>query len=266
MIITGMIGANMQELSRQQKQEALDALIKKLRDGNIPTQDESIPMQPAPMDEMTPEKAAELDKGRGPASIGSDMTAVPLEEFMPQGAYMAQKGMSGQESSPDVSGMSPAPEMDDKVARLAKIKALFQNRDMSRIPNSVEEQPTLNQQKKFIEEQGKLEDITGKTGVPTLTPSNDDLYYTYKMNELRKIKNELDSGNTYSDFLGGNRKLDDSDIKWRKEKMDDREYWRGGTGPFPSNEEKLKEWDSELRDKIYNNDLTELLKSLKNQR
>lgn len=120
----------MQELSRQQKQEALDALIKKLRDGNIPTQDESIPMQPAPMDEMTPEKAQELDKGRKPASVdlNSDMVAVPLEEFMPQGAYMAQKGMPGQEASPDVSGMSPAPEMDDKAARLAKIKALFQNR------------------------------------------------------------------------------------------------------------------------------------------
>ena len=92
----------------------------------VPTEPDTIPMEAAPIDEMTPEKAALLDKGRSPASApNSDMVAVPLEDFMPAGSYMAGKGIPGQEASPDISGNPEAPVAPD---RLAKLKALFQSK------------------------------------------------------------------------------------------------------------------------------------------
>ncbi|MFM6994501.1 MAG: hypothetical protein ACKOWO_05215, partial [Sediminibacterium sp.] len=60
---------------------------------------------------------------RNPASKPeSEMEAAPIDEFMPKGSFVGDK--LGQQVSPDVA----EPVMDGKAARLAKIKALFQNR------------------------------------------------------------------------------------------------------------------------------------------
>ena len=48
----------MQNLSPEEKQQALQSILMKLKQNQ---EDESIPMESAPMEEMTPEKAQELD-------------------------------------------------------------------------------------------------------------------------------------------------------------------------------------------------------------
>ena len=75
--------------------------------------------------------AAKEAAARNPASeaqvdINGDKVAVPLKGFMPKGSYVGNK--VGQQESPDMTGVASAPEMDSKAARLAKIKALFQNK------------------------------------------------------------------------------------------------------------------------------------------
>lgn len=127
------------DLDRQQKQQALFDVIKKLKEGNIPVEDESLPIgEPVPVEPMDPELAKKLDEeaakeaaARNPASeaqvdINGDKVAVPLKGFMPKGSYVGNK--VGQQESPDMTGVASAPEMDSKAARLAKIKALFQNK------------------------------------------------------------------------------------------------------------------------------------------
>ena len=119
----------------QRKQE----LINKLKQAQVPSQNEQIeiPMEPSPMDEMTPEKAKELAleglRSRGPASVnptvsdmteGSDMVAAPLDQFIPAGSYMAEKGMPGQKQSPDVADLSQEPVKQD---RLEKLRQMLQN-------------------------------------------------------------------------------------------------------------------------------------------
>ena len=48
----------MQNLSPEEKQQALQSILMKLKQNQ---EDESIPMESAPMEKMTPEKAQELD-------------------------------------------------------------------------------------------------------------------------------------------------------------------------------------------------------------
>lgn len=129
----------MMDAASQQKQEALFSLLKKLKDGTVPVQDESIPMVPAPLEEMTPEKAKMLDEAaaRNPASVKpsvedmtekSDMIAVPLEKFMPAGFYDKKQGEVGMQPSPDVADLSKVqPEEVKPEERLAKIKLMLQN-------------------------------------------------------------------------------------------------------------------------------------------
>lgn len=114
--------------------------LKNLGQGQVPVSpDAEIPMTPAPLEDITPEQAAELDKlarlealsrvGRGPASVSpsvqdmtekSDMMAVPLEEYAPAGSF--EGGKLGQQVSPDLEGVNPEEE------RLVKLKALFQKK------------------------------------------------------------------------------------------------------------------------------------------
>ena len=108
---------------QEQKRMALEQVLKKLQEQN-----QDVPMEAAPLEEMTPEKAAELAKmskeGRSPSS--SDMIPVPLEEYAPAGSYVG--GKYGQQVSPDMSGMEQAPVVESKDERLAKLKALFQKK------------------------------------------------------------------------------------------------------------------------------------------
>lgn len=114
--------------------------LKNLGQGQVPVSpDTEIPMTPAPLEDITPEQAAELDKlarlealsrvGRGPASVSpsvqdmtekSDMIAAPMDQYAPAGSF--EGGKLGQQVSPDVTGTQSAPE----VERLARLKALIQ--------------------------------------------------------------------------------------------------------------------------------------------
>jgi hypothetical protein len=104
------------------KQQGLAELLKKIQNGEISP--ESIPMEAAPLDEMTPEKAKELDKltAREPASE-DDIPMVPekMDEFAPKGSFVG--GKLGQQVSPDV--VNPD---EEKVDQFAKLRQLIRNR------------------------------------------------------------------------------------------------------------------------------------------
>ena len=120
------------------KQE-LQKKIDDLKSGKVqvePQQD--IPMESAPMSEMTPEQAAKLDalrsiqeKSRNPASVGpsvqdmtekSDMIAVPENMYASAGSFVG--GKLGQQESPDLVNPEVKPE---EVSRLEKLRLLMQN-------------------------------------------------------------------------------------------------------------------------------------------
>lgn len=109
----------MDNLQLDEKLKLLQALKDK---ADMQDKEMQIPMQPAPLEDMTPEKAAELDAQavRGPASVETPMdnTIIPLQ---PKGAFMAKDGVPGQEASPDLNG-------NEQNLRFQKLKVLLQNR------------------------------------------------------------------------------------------------------------------------------------------
>ena len=120
----------MMELSNEEKLKLLQALKDKAVGGQIDNAS-GLPMEAVPAEEMTPEKAAQLEalkNARNPAS--SDMVAVPMDVYAPKGAFQSKEGKPGENVSSDVTGQEVAPELDSaaKDERLAKLKALLQSR------------------------------------------------------------------------------------------------------------------------------------------
>lgn len=256
------------------KQE-LQKKIDDLKTGKVqvePQQD--IPMEPAPMSEMTPEQAAKLDairsiqeKNRGPASVGpstqdltekSDMVAVPMDQYAPAGSFVG--GKLGQQESPDLVNPEVKPE---EVSRLPNLKNFLSGRN----PASVEGQPTINQLKKFKEGQDLLDSSVGKSGVPQFMPEiGDDSYFLNKVRDISRMQ-EIANSSPGDQYMLGDMSLGPITDKQRKEAREEltsRDYSQGGSY-FPTLEEKQQLY----RDQISRNNeskLNKILENLKNQK